>query len=221
MKLKSLLTLLAVVALLIAAYGVPALPALGLPLFALALARDRTRISVKGGGLAKIREISPSQVDAFLDLGYLSGSDINDEHNVLEIIDEAGNLIDALSGGQKSYIKTMLKQSSADEINLLKNAAGKYYDFYYYAKLNNGRFQELTAIPCKIKPGPVLSFKSATERTIEVTIYFLAPKAAATRAPIGYNVTADVPYVLIEGAAATGVPTEATSTFTTLISTVL
>jgi len=221
MKPKVLLSILALIALVVICVIVPAWPVLGLPFIALALSRDRTRINVKGGGLAKIREISGTQSDTFSDLGYLGGSDVNDEHNFMEIIDETGSLIDALSGGQKAYIKTTLKQSSIDEINLLKNAVGKYYDFYYYAKLNNGRFQELSAIPCKIKPGAVLSFKSATERTIEITIYFLNPKAAATRAPIGYNVVADQPYVLIEGAAATGVPTEATSVFATLISTVL
>lgn len=221
MKPKVLLTALAFLALLIACFLVPAWPVLGLPLIGLALGRDRTRINVKGGGLLKLRETSPTQTDTFSDAGYLGGTDLNDEHNMLEIIDEVGNLIDALSGGRKAMLKGILKQTSIDEINLLKNAVGKYYDAYYYVKLNNGRFQELTAIPCKIKPGPVLSFKSATERTIELTIYFLAPKASATRAPVAYNVTVDEPYVLIEGAAATGVPTEATTTFGTLISTVL
>lgn len=221
MKPKSLIILLAFIILVVVCVIAPTLSLIGVPFFAMALSRDRTRINVKGGGLAKIREISPTQTDGLSDLGYLGGSDVNDEHNVIEIVDETGSLIDALSGGQKAYMKTVLKQTSADEINLLRNAVGKYYDFYYYAKLNNGRFQELSAIPCKIKPGQVLSYKSATERTIEVTIYFLNPKAAATRAPVAYNVIADQPYVLIEGAAATGVPTEITTTFTTLISNVL
>ncbi len=187
----------------------------------MALQRSRTRINVKGGGVLKLREISPTQTDTFSDAGYLGGTDLTDEHSILEITEEAGTLVDALSGARKAVIKTTLKQSSIDEINLLKNAVGKYYDLYYYVKLANGSVQELSAIPCKIKPGPVLSFKSATERVIEVTIYMLAPKASATRTPTAYNVTADEPYVFIENASAQNAPTEATTTFTTLISTVL
>lgn len=198
-----------------------ALGLLMLPLVGMALTKARTRINVKGGGLLKLREISPTQTDAFVDAGYLGGTDLNDEHSMLEIVDEVGNLVDALSGARKAVLTTTLKQTTLDEINLIKNASGKYYDAYYYVKLANTYVQELTAIPCKIKPGPVLTFKSATERTIQVTIYFLAPKATATRAPTAYNVTVDEPYVLIENAAAQGAPTEATSTFATLISAVL
>ncbi len=192
-----------------------------LPIIGMALQKARTRINVKGGGLLKLREISPSQVDAFVDAGYLGGSGLNDEHSMIEIVDEVGNLIDALSGSRIAKFTTTLKQSTLDEINLIKNANGKYYDMYYYVKLANTYIQELTAIPVKIKPGPVLSYKSATERTIEVTVYMLAPKATATRAPVVYNVTADEPYVLIENAAAQNAPTEATSTFATLIAAVL
>ena len=194
---------------------------LAIPVIGMALGKDRRRVNVKGGGLLRLREISPSQTDTFSDVGYLGGSGLNDEHSMIEIIDEVGNLIDALSGARKAVFTTTLKQSTLDEINLLKNAVGKYYDLYYYVKLANGSIQELTAIPVKIKAGPVLEYKSATERTIQVTIYMLAPKATATRAPTVYNVTVDEPYVLIENGSAQGAPTEATSTFATLISNVL
>lgn len=187
----------------------------------MALQKSRTRINVKGGGLLKIREIYPAQSDTWLDVGYLGGTDLTDEHNMIEIVEEAGNFIDALSGSQKVTIVTTLKQTSIDEINLLKNTTGKYFDAYYYVKLANGNVQEISAIPVKIMPGPVLSFQSATERTLQVTMYFLAPKATAVRTPTSYNVTKDVPYVLIENANAINEPTETAGTFTTLISTVL
>lgn len=185
----------------------------------MSLGQDRKR-SFTGGGSLYLRQTSSAQVDTFSHAGHLGGTDLNDEHSMIEIIEEKGNLVNAISGQRRAILNTILKQTSIDEINLIKNANGKYYDLYYVVQLGNGNYQELTAIPVKIKPGPVLAFKSNTERTIAVTIYLLAPLAAATRAPVVYNVTANEPYVLIENAAAQGAPTEATSTFATLISTV-
>jgi hypothetical protein len=187
----------------------------------MSLGKNRTRVNVKGGGTLKLREMSPTQTDAFSEAGYLGGTDLNDEHSMLEIIDETGNLIDAQSGARKCILTTTLKQSGIDEINLLKNAVGKYYDAYYVVKGSNGTFQELSMGVCKLKPGAVLKYASATERTIALTIYMLAPKAAATRAPTAFNVVADEPYVLIENAAAVGAPTEATTVFAALITAIL
>lgn len=184
----------------------------------MALARNRTRQDVNGGGILKLREISPTASDTFLDAGYLGGSDLGDEHSIIKWIDEVGNVINAQSGQREAGIKSVLQQSGIDEINLLKNARGKYYDVYYYKKnLESGLIQELSAGICKLKPGPVISMKSNTQRTLALEIYFLAPKAAFTRTPTDYNIVADEPYVLIENAVAKGVPTDTAATMAAAI----
>jgi hypothetical protein len=210
-KHKDLLRTIGIVALILVCLFV--FP-LAVPFVALALARDRTRQDLNGGGLLKIRPISPAASDTFLDLGYLGGTDLGDEHSIIKWIDEVGNVINAQTGQREAGIKSVLQQSSIDEINLLKNARGVYYDVYYYKKnLETGKIQELSACCCKLKPGSVLSMKSNSQRTLALEIYFLAPKAAFTRTPTGFNVVADEPYVIAEQASvALGSPTDTAST---------
>jgi hypothetical protein len=215
-KHKSLLRTIGIVILLLVCLFV--FP-LGIPFVALALARSRIRQDVNGGGILKAREIYPTASDVWLDLGYLGGTDLGDEHSVIKWIDEAGNVINAQSGQREAGIKSILQQSGIDEINLLKNARGKYYDVYYYKKnLETGTIQEISAAICKLKPGPVLSMKSNSQRTLALEIYFLAPKAAFTRTPAGFNVVADEPYVIAEQASvALGAPTDTAATMAATI----
>jgi len=182
----------------------------------MALQKDRIRENVKGGGVLKIREIYPNATNTFSDLGYLNGTDFKDERTENESMDEAGNFINVLTTGQKVTIETVLKQTSIDEINLLKNSEGKYYDLYYSVKLQNGNTQELSIPLCKLKAGVTLSFKPEA-RTLPLTIYALAPKSDYTRTPTDYNVTVNVPYTLIENATAKGVPTDTASALATAI----
>jgi hypothetical protein len=192
---------------------------LAIPFVALALARDRTRQDVNGGGLLKVRQISPTPADPWLDLGFLGGTDFGDEHSIIKWIDEVGNVINAQTGQREAGIKSILYQTSIDEINLLKNARGQYFDVYYYKKnLETGKIQEISACCCKLKPGPVLSMKSNSQRTLALEIYFLAPKAAFTRTPIGFNVVADEPYVIAEQASTPlGAPTDTASSLATAV----
>lgn len=175
----------------------------------MSLGKSRKRINVKGGGTLQIRELSPNATDVFSDLGYLLSSKLTDEHTIIELSDERGDLIDAKSGSRKVHWETVLKQSGIDEINLLKNAEGKYYDVFYSVKtVNDSLVQEISLCLCKIKPGPVLEFKSATERTIQVTLYALAPDASLTRTPSAFNVALHEPYVVTEGINANGSPSD-------------
>jgi len=192
---------------------------LAIPFVAMALARDRTRQDLNGGGVLKVRQISPTPADPFLDLGYLGGTDLNDEHSIIKWIDEVGNVINAQSGQRECGIKAILHQTSIDEINLLKNARGVYYDIYYYKKnLETGKIQEISACCCKLKPGPVLSMKANSQRTLVLEIYFLAPKGAFTRTPAGFNVVADEPYVIAEQASTPlGAPSDTASSLATAV----
>jgi hypothetical protein len=191
----------------------------------MALGKDRKRINVKGGGLLKLRELDPSATAAFSEAGWLGGTTVSDKHDMVTSKDEQGLVIDHASSGEDVTLKSILKQTTIDEINLLKNADGKYYEAYYYVKLKNGNVQELNIPLCKITPGFELDHKPG-ERNIEIAITALAIKAATTvtRAPVAYNIdpTVNPYYVLIEGAApGSGAPTETAGTLTTLISNIL
>jgi len=165
----------------------------------MALTRDRKRINVKGGGKLQIRETHPSASDTFLDIGYISKSDFSDEHTMVESVDEQVLYVETKSGAQKVSWVTTIKQTGIDEINLLKNADGKYYELYYYVLLANGNYQELHIPLAKITAGTKLSFGSAAERSLDVTFQALSPKAGYTYSEnTTFNVTANVPYVLVE-----------------------
>jgi hypothetical protein len=169
----------------------------------MALARNRTRINVKGGGKLYIREISPTASNTYLDLGYLQSTEFMNDNAMVGEVDEAGVLPDMNQGSQKATLKAVLKQSSIDEINLLNNAAGKYYELYYKnANLANGYVQELSIPIAKLKVGTTLKGASATERQLELEVYALAPKAAYTRGVTAFNVTENVPFILTENATA-------------------
>lgn len=185
----------------------------------MALQKDRSRINVKGGGDLRIRELKPTPTSTFSKIGHIKGTDFIDEHTMVESIDDSGNYIDTNSGARKAMIKSVLMQSSLEEINLMRNAVGKYYEVYYRCVLANGSIQELSIAVAKIKPGAVLAMKSATERDIELEIYCLAPNADLVRAPVAYNVTENEPYVLIENTAGNdkGEPTDAASAVAVLI----
>jgi hypothetical protein len=188
----------------------------------MALGKSRIKTSVKGGGLLKIRMLHPTAADTFSDVGFLNSTNLEDTRNMVEIMDERGLSIDFAEGSSAPVIRAVLKQSSIDEINLVKDADGKYYEIYYYVKTGEGKFQELDIAIGKIKPGAVLQFASATERTIELEIHMLAVAtigATITRSPTGYNMdtTINPYYVLVENAAAINAPADAGATVKTAV----
>lgn len=176
----------------------------------MALGLDRRRINVKGGGQLFVREIDPTPAASLSSVGFIDSDNFIDEHSIVESVDSKGDFIDAKSGARKVTIKSVLKQTSKDEIDLMTSLAlGRYYEAYYVVQLNNGSYQEFVAPVCRIIPGVNLEFKSATERHIELTIQVLAPKAALTRTPSAYNSVAWQPYALTEGVSANGAPSDA------------
>jgi len=169
----------------------------------MALARDRKRINVKGGGKIQLRELDPSPSNTYLDLGYLVSNTLTDEHTMVESVDESGQLVNSQTGARKVTWKTVIKQTTADEINLLKNAGTKLYEVYYNVTMSNTYVQMLCLLPVRIKPSVVLDFASATERTLEVEFHCLVPKAAYTRGVTTFNVVANEPYVLVDASSET------------------
>jgi len=174
------------------------------------LGYDRRAINVKGGGTLQLRVIDPTaQQGAFASVGFIKNDILVDEHGIVESQDSKGDAIDAKSGSQKVKFTSVLMQSSKDEIDLMKDAKDRYYEMYYKAVNNDATIQEIVAAVCRIKPGIEIAFGAATERNISLEIHFLAPATVLTRTPAAYNTAQWVPYVLTEGAAANGAPTDA------------
>lgn len=188
----------------------------------MALGKSRIKQEVKGGGLLKIRQLSPSASDTFVDVGWLGGTDIEDSHDMIDGRDERGLLFNRQSGAETVTIKTKLKQSSKDEIDLVTKCKDQFYEGYYKVLTQAGAYvQEYSFFIMKIKPGVVLSMQSATERTIEVEITLLAVGSETTivRAPTDYNITPSTnPYwLMIENAIGSikGAPTDTAATIWT------
>jgi hypothetical protein len=180
----------------------------------MSLERVRTRENAKGGGLLKARQIFPTPSDTFLDWGWLGGTTLDDKRDIVESKDEVGDLVIVLESGRMATLATLLQQTSQDEIDLVNNANGKFYDLWYTALLANGDTQSLSAGVCQIKPGAKLDYKPG-QRVIEVTLYMLAPKAAFTRTPSTLNIVSRVPYVMVTATTPTAIPTDTASSLWT------
>lgn len=175
----------------------------------MSLGKNRKRINVRGGGTLLLRELSPSPTDTFSDAGYIASSKLTDERDVITTTDERGELVEASTGSRSVRWETVLQQSGADEINLLRNADGKYYEAFYSVKTaGNTLVQEISLPLCRIKPGPVLEFASGAARTMQLTLYALSPKAAYVRTPSAFDVSAGEAYIIVEGTVANGVPVD-------------
>jgi len=182
----------------------------------MALGKSRIKTNIKGGGALKLRMLSPTPADTFSDAGYLNSTDVDDVRNMMESSDERGLVIDYLEGSSAPVLRSVLKQSGIDEITLVKDADGKYYEAYYAVTTKEGKVQEYDFFIVKIKPGAVLKFAAATERTIELEMHMLAVNASAsiTRNPVAYNMDPAVNpyYVLTENATAQGAPADTGAT---------
>jgi hypothetical protein len=101
-------------------------------------------------------------------------------------------------------------------LDVLRNSLNKYYEFYYKCPLANGQFQEFVLCPAKIDPNCKLVYKVAA-RGIPLKVFGLAPKAALTRTPTGFNIVAGEPFTLSEAGAAIGAPSDTASAVATAV----
>jgi hypothetical protein len=190
---------------------------LGLPVIGMALGKDRSRINVKGGGTCLIREIRPTATDAFSNLGVIERVSLNDEAGMIDVPDAEGNALEYLQGSKRVGIEIVLAQTTKDEIDFVTNCGSKYYDVLYAVLLENGNTQQLSFPLVKFKPGSQLTFAGSTKRTVMLTGVALAPKAAFTRNPTAFNITANVPFVIYENATPAATPTDTASSMATAI----
>lgn len=192
--------LLCALALLLLAVFPPALFALP---FAMALGRDRQRVNVKGGGLWKTEILETGGVLAVMvDIGYMDQTNWSIDRLMQKIVDEKGNVIHVLSGGEDWTFTLILKQTSIDEINFARG--DEFRHFYYQVKLSNGRYQEVYIPLAKVISTTELEFKAPNERKLSVTVQALMPKGAVTVVPAGLSVPADAYGVIVENAAPVG-----------------
>jgi hypothetical protein len=167
------------------------------------MAKSRKAISVRGGGTFYYREIDPTPSNTYLEAGYIASSELDDVQQMVGEVDESGVLPDIKSGSQIVKWKMVLKQATQAVIDLLRNAAGKYYEGYYVVLLANGQYQEISIPVFTFSPNVNLRFAAATERQVACELNCLAPKAAYTRGVTAFNVVKDQPYIVLDGASAT------------------
>lgn len=183
-----------------------------LPIVGMALAKDRTRFSVKGFISIKVKQITSGGADTTMDfLGYSENTDFMVDHEMVDFRDEEGKLRHRLSSAE-TWRKTInLLQVGIDEINLLKSANGKFFHLYAIAQLINGNYQEIYMPLVTINPKIDLKFAPG-KRTLPVEVTALMPKGAVNVTPSAFNVPADAYGVIIENASAQGEITTATGT---------
>jgi hypothetical protein len=172
-----------------------------LPLFLMALAKDRTGFSVKGGGIFKIKEVASGGAFTTMDfLGWLKETAFDIDGDVVQFRDEAGRVINQLRSTETWKFTIITPQVGIDVIDLLRTANGKFFHVYYQGPLMpNGKYQEIyiplaavtSKVPLKFSPG---------ERTIQVEVTALMPKGVVTVTPAGFNVAADTYGVITETA---------------------
>ena len=159
------------------------------------LGRVRQRENAKGGGYLYLRQISPTPSDTFLDVGWLGGTDFDDKKTTIESKDECGDLVILLTSDRQATIKSVLHQVSQAEIDLINKSTNIFYDAIYKCLLADGTTQVVSLPVCQVAPGASLNYKPG-QRSLALTIYGLAVKAAMTRTGTDYNVALREPYVM-------------------------
>ncbi len=134
------------------------------------LQKDRTRINIKGGGLAEIS--TDVETPSWQDLGYLQESQVVDNTDTEDSNDETGLYVGLLLGNEKVTFQTTLKQTSLDEFNLVRNNKGNDLLLRYQVKLNNGKWQLWAFGLCQIMPGIDTTFNTS-ERQLPVEFVLL------------------------------------------------
>ena len=170
----------------------------------MALGRNRQRINVKAKEYAiKIRQLTSGGAETtMLDIGLLTSIKFSQVPNMVDSKDAGGDLVHSQEGSRMVLLEGVMKQTTKEEIEAVKDTSGKFYHAYMIARLDNGTvyYQEFYIPLCIIEPAIVLDYVSDTERTIAFKAKALMPKAAVTVTPAGFNVAAETYYTMTETA---------------------
>jgi len=124
----------------------------------MSLTLNRRAILGRGLGNLAAREVDPTPAASFTLIGYLEESTLDDAVAMEEVMDEAGNLINALERERRVRLESRLLQSSADEINFLRLATGKIQALRYYGKPAYDRFQYYCFDAARVNPSVNLRY---------------------------------------------------------------
>jgi hypothetical protein len=134
----------------------------------------RSRIFAKGLGNFTVLELSPTADTIFRNPGYLDNTALKDLVEVEVVKDENGNVILARENSQEARFLTNLKQTSIEEINLLRNAGGKLYAARYYGLTKDNVFQYFCIETGSITPGVELPYgKTARMLALNLLCHYL------------------------------------------------
>ena len=170
----------------------------------MALGKSRVRINAKAKGLLfKIEElVSGGSTTTMSDAGYVESARIGDDHQMVDITDASGDFINDLVGKRTCRLEVVLLQTAKDELDLIANAAGKFFHAYLQVQLDNPTvyFQEWYFPLVKIKPGYNLPFQAGEKRTVTLMLSVLKAKGAVDITPNGLDVAADALFSMAETA---------------------
>jgi hypothetical protein len=138
-----------------------------------------------------VRQVSPTPGASFVDLGWLSdeGTTIDPQAQVIEHKDEGGNLSKISMGDTSNRFSSYLAQVGQDEVDFIKNAAGKIYAVRYYGMINPWRFQYKCSEFAQFVPYVARTWKVG-KQNLPITAYFIKQDNTTLDIPEYYDAEA-------------------------------
>jgi hypothetical protein len=102
---------------------------------------DRDRLSVKGLGGLRTRQLTPTADVSFSYLSYLEETNFKDIIEIDIVRDETGVVINAPEQTRGVMVEPVLQQTSKDEIDFIKYASGHTHAVQYFGMANPTMFQ--------------------------------------------------------------------------------
>jgi hypothetical protein len=165
-----------------------------------------------------MRQLNPTASDAFVDYGYVESVVLNVAAPLEKASDGEGNVIAAGKASETDTVDIVLMQTSKEEIDAVRALDGKVMEVIYDVPLRvAGTYQHLSLPLVIFEPSTSMNFAASTRRTLKINGILLAPRADFTRNPTSYNVTKNVPYVVLDDANATTDPADTAAALYTAI----
>jgi hypothetical protein len=184
----------------------------------MALGINRKRINAKGTNSCRVRQISPTPVDAYTNLGLVQNVKTNFKTEDQDAVDGSGLLQNSVQTGEVCKLTLELMQSAAEEINGAVALRGTYQDLYFVCQLEeSGQYQHCRIPVAKVISAIELEYMSPTKRKIALTVACLAPKAAFSGTPSDASVVINRPYTIWDDTTADNHPTDTASALATAV----
>ncbi len=154
------------------------------------LQKSRVRIEAKGPGRFEVRELEPSSGSTFYDVGYVESTVINDDHAMVDLQDETGEMINSIEQSRTVSGVTQLMQSGKDELDLLSGALEKVHAIRYSGLTAPGRFVYFAFDRSIINPSIPLNY-AIGKRTLPLQMKAVIDQSLGYVVPPYYRVHAD------------------------------